>query len=101
MMCGFSGFVNFRKDISNQKHISTSFATNYLNMAGLKIYSTQNSEIQNQMEKEFAKGKYILKSSTDENTTSQAAMVIINHTNGNVVRMCRWSWRKNKGSSFK
>lgn len=71
--------------ISKEKHISTSFSKNYLNMAGAKIYSTQNSSIQNQMENEFEKGKYILKSSNDTNATSQAAMVIIDHTNGNVV----------------
>lgn len=71
--------------ISSQKHISTSFAKNYLNMAGAKIYSTQNTSIQNQMENEFEKGKYILKSSNDASATSQAAMVIIDHTNGNVV----------------
>lgn len=71
--------------LSNKKHISTKFATNYLNMAGLKIYSTQDSNIQDKMEKEFAKGKYILKSSNDVNTTSQAAMIIIDHTTGNVV----------------
>ena len=71
--------------ISKKKHISSKFATNYLNTAGLKIYSTQDSNIQNTMEKEFAKGKYILKSSNDSNATSQAAMVIIDHTTGNVV----------------
>ena len=71
--------------LSSQKHISNSFATNYLNMAGLKIHSTQNSNIQNTMEKEFSKGKYILKSSNDSSATSQAAMVIIDHTTGNVV----------------
>lgn len=71
--------------LSNRKNISTKFATNYLNMAGLKIYSTQDSSIQDTMEKEFAKGKYILKSSNDTNTTSQAAMVIIDHSTGNVV----------------
>ena len=71
--------------LSNKKNISTKFATNYLNMAGLKIYSTQDSSIQETMEKEFAKGKYILKSSNDANVTSQAAMVIIDHSTGNVV----------------
>ena len=71
--------------ISNKKHISKKFATNYLNMAGLKIYSTQDSSIQDTIEKEFAKGKYILKSSNDANATSQAAMVIIDHSSGNVI----------------
>ena len=71
--------------ISSKKHISKKFATNYLNMAGLKIYSTQDSNLQDIMEKEFSKGKYILKSANDANTTSQAAMVIIDHSTGNVV----------------
>ena len=81
-------------DISKQKNISKTFATNYLNMAGLNIYSTQNSKIQKQIEDEFEKSKYILKSNNNKEETSQAAMVIINHTNGNVVRMCRRTWRK-------
>lgn len=71
--------------LSKEKHISKSFATNYLNMGGLKIYSTQDSSIQNQMENEFKRGKYILKSTNDANATSQAAMVIIDHKTGNVV----------------
>lgn len=73
------------EDISNKKNISDKFATNYINMAGLKIYSTQNSNIQNEIEKEFLKDKYILKSSNDSTITSQAAMVIIDHSNGYVL----------------
>ena len=37
------------------------------------------------MEKEFEKNKYILKSKQEQGKTSQAAMIIINHTNGQVV----------------
>lgn len=82
-------------DISNKKNISKEFAENYLEMAGLKIYSTQNSNIQTAIEKEFSKSKYKLKSKNDSSITSQAAMVIIDHETGNVVRM-RWrNWRKN------
>ena len=72
-------------EISKCKNISTTFATNYLYMANLKIYSTQNSEIQKEIEKEMAKNKYILKSTDDENATSQAAFVIIDHKTGQVV----------------
>lgn len=72
-------------DISKRKNISKEFAENYINMAGLKIYSTQNSKIQNMIESEFKKEKYILKSKTDPSKTSQAAMVIIDHSTGNVV----------------
>ena len=71
--------------ISKKKHISETFATNYLNMANLKIYSTQNSNIQNNMEKDFSNNKYILKSSKNEEETSQAAMIIINQYNGQVL----------------
>lgn len=73
------------EDISKKKNISTNFAENYVEMAGLKIYSTQNSEIQSEIEKEFSKRKYILKSENDSSATSQAAMVIIDHKTGYVV----------------
>lgn len=71
-------------DISEKKKISESFATNYINMAGLKIYSTQDSKIQNEIEKEFSKSTYILKSQNDPSATSQAAMVIIDNKTGEV-----------------
>ena len=75
-------------DISKKEKISETFATNYLEMAGLKIYSTVNSKIQAQMETEVQKGKYLLKSAKTPDKTSQAAMVIIDHKTGYVVRMC-------------
>lgn len=72
------------KDISDKKHISKTFATNYINMAGLTIYSTQNSNIQGKMEKEFEKTKYQLKSQNG-GEHSQAAMVLIDHKTGQVL----------------
>lgn len=71
-------------DIANKKKITETFATNYINMAGLTIYSTQKTSIQNQMEKEFEKTKYQLASKTGGDP-SQAAMVIIDHKTGQVV----------------
>ncbi len=71
-------------DISNKKKISETFATNYIYMAGLKIYSTQDSKIQKEIEKEFSKSTYILKSQNDPSVTSQAAMVIIDNKTGEV-----------------
>ena len=71
-------------DIANKKKITKTFATNYINMAGLTIYSTQKTSIQNQMEKEFEKTKYQLASKTGGDS-SQAAMVIIDHKTGQVV----------------
>lgn len=72
------------EDIAKKFDISETFATNYINMAGLNIYSTQDSKVQKEIETEFKKKKYILnsKKTTD---TSQSAMVIINHKDGSVV----------------
>lgn len=72
-------------ELQDKKHISKEFATNYLYMGGLKIYGSQDTSIQEDMETEFEKGKYILKSKEEKDKTSQAAMVIINHENGQVV----------------
>ena len=71
-------------DVANKKKITKTFATNYVNMAGLTVYSTQKTSIQNQMEKEFEKTKYQLASKTGGDP-SQAAMVIIDHKTGQVV----------------
>lgn len=71
-------------DIANKKHITKEFAENYLEMAGLKIYSTQDSKVQIAIENEFEKSKYKLKSKNDSSITSQAAMVVIDHSTGSV-----------------
>lgn len=72
------------KDIQQKYHISETFATNYINMAGLTIYSTQNTDIQTKTENEFEKSKYSLASKNGGNS-SQAAMVIIDHKTGYVT----------------
>lgn len=72
------------EDISKSKRIDKKFAKNYIYMAGLKIYSTENSEIQNKLEEEYKKSKYAITSSGTGNR-SQSAMIIIDHTNGQVV----------------
>jgi len=73
------------EDIAEEKDISIDFATNYLKMAGLKIYSTQDATIQKSIEKEFRNSKYIVPSEKTPSATSQAAMVIIDHKTGYVV----------------
>lgn len=82
------------QEISDKKNISTNFATNYIEMSGLKIYSTQNSSIQTQIEKELSKSKYIIKSKKDPSITAQAAMVVLDHTNGQVVGCVGGSGKK-------
>lgn len=72
-------------DISKRKMISESFATNYLIMSGLKIQSTQDSSLQTTVDNEFKKSQYILQSKTDKDATSQAAMVILDHSTGKVL----------------
>lgn len=72
------------KDIMKKYNITETFATNYLEMAGLTIYSTENTKIQKETENEFNKSKYSLKSKIN-NDTSQAAMVIMDHKTGQVL----------------
>lgn len=72
------------EDLAEEKNISEEFAQNYLYTAGLTIHSTQNSDIQDEIEKEFLKSQYML-DSEDGESTSQAAMVIIDHKTGNVL----------------
>lgn len=72
------------KDISEKYNISETFATNYIYMAGLTIYSTQEPNIQDKTEAEFEKSKYSIASKNGGNS-SQAAMVIIDHKTGYVL----------------
>jgi len=86
-------------DLSAQKKISKTFATNYLYMANAKIQSTQNSRIQKEMENEFAKKQYALKSSSGEET-SQAAMVLIDHKTGQVLACVGGLGKKQEARGF-
>lgn len=74
-------------DLASNKYISHDFATNYFYMSGSSIYSTQNNDIQKIVENESKNKKYILKSSNGEDT-SQAAIVIIDHS----TRICYWMY---------
>ena len=71
-------------DISKKYKISKEFATNYLELSGATIYSTQDSNIQKEVETEFEKTKYQLSSKQGGNP-SQAAMVVMDHKTGYVV----------------
>lgn len=72
------------KDIANKYKISETFAINYLESSGVKIYSTQDSNIQKSVETELEKSKYSLPSKIG-NSSSQAAMVIMEHKTGYVL----------------
>ena len=77
--------------VAEEKEISKQLAENYVYSSGLTIYSTQNDEVQAALDEEFAKtSKYCIKSrkTKDEEgnfVTSQAAMVVIDHTTGQVL----------------
>lgn len=86
-------------DLSDKKHISQDFATNFFYMSGVSIYSTENTEIQSILENEAENKKYILKSSNGE-ATSQSAMVVIDHSTGYVVACTRRFRRKNRIKMF-
>ena len=77
-------------DLQKKKHMSASFATNYLYYSGLHIYCTQNSDIQKDLEDEFSKQKYMVRSSKNPDSTSQAAMIVIDHNTGEVKGCVRW-----------
>ena len=76
--------LEITEDIEDKYNISEEFATNYINMAGLTIHSTQDSSIQSETEKETEKSKYVLKSQTGGDS-SQAAMVVMDHKTGQVL----------------
>ena len=71
-------------DLAKKYNISDRFALNYLENAGATIYSTQDSNIQKEVETEFEKQKYML-SSKNSTQTSQAAMIVLDHKTGYVV----------------
>lgn len=72
------------EQIMEEKQISKDAATTYLYSSGLKIYSTQVSSIQNVMEEEMKKDKYVI-TSKKTGATTQAAMAVVEPSTGYVV----------------
>ena len=79
------------EDIMKEKDVSKDTAEFMVYNNGYKIYTTQDTAIQDRMEAEFVKDKYIRsgrkkkEDGTLLNNHTQAAMVIIDHTTGQVV----------------
>lgn len=86
-------------DIKEKYNITSNFATNYINMSGLEIVSTQNKKIQNQIETEMKKSKYSKKSKQGGNS-SQAAMVVIDHETGHILGCVGGLGEKDKARSL-
>ncbi len=94
------GLINeIISDFSNQKHISQDFATNYFYLSGSSIYSTQNSDIQKVVENECKNKKYVLKSSKNDDY-AQAAVVIMDQSNGYVIACSGGLGEKTKSRGF-
>lgn len=88
------------EEIAKKYNISKTFATNYINMAGLSIHSTQDSKVQEKTETEFEKSKYSRPSKNPGANSSQAAMVIIDHKTGYVVGCTGGLGKKTKARSL-
>lgn len=75
------------KDFMEEKGWSQDYATTYVYGGGLKIYSTQNTKVQEKIEKTYVDNAstYIRKSKKISGTTSQSAMVVIDNDTGYVV----------------
>jgi len=77
-----------KKDLMEKNNWNEEFADLQIKSKGYVIYSTEDTAIQTQMEEEFQNAKkYQISGKTDsgERVKSQAAMVIIDHTTGQVV----------------
>ena len=74
-----------------EKNMTEQMAKNYVYSSGLTIHSTVDLNIQNRLEEEYAKEKYIIKGreknndGTLLNEHSQSGMAIVDYKTGNVV----------------
>ncbi len=76
------------EDIMEQNNMDYDAAYNRVYNNGYKIYTTQDTEIQERMEEEYLKDKYIeaaTSKNAEEGAHTQSGMVIIDHSNGQVV----------------
>lgn len=72
-------------EVAKKNNLSIPLAKSYVYSGGFTIYTTQNTAMQNMMEEEFNNPQYIQASWNRAGETTQAAMVVIDHTTGFVV----------------
>ena len=80
-----AAIVQVATELAEQKDVNYDTAKDMIYNGGYKIYTTEDSDIQEIMEEEYLKDKYIKKSSKTEGEHTQSAMVIIDHKTGQVV----------------
>ena len=79
------------EQVMEEKNMTEQMAKNYVYSSGLTIHSTVDLNIQNRLEEEYAKEKYIIKGreknsdGTLLNEHSQSGMAIVDYKTGNVV----------------
>ena len=79
------------EQVMEEKNMTEQMAKNYVYSSGLTIHSTVDTNIQNRLEEEYAKEKYIIKGrernsdGTLLNEHSQSGMAIVDYKTGNVV----------------
>lgn len=79
------------EQVMEEKNISKTLAENYVYGSGLTIYSTEDASIQVKVEEEFSKTNYIIAGKDKDkngnllNEHTQAAIVIMDQANGQVV----------------
>lgn len=71
-------------ELVERKNMTPEYAKNRVYGGGYKIYTTEDASIQAKMSEVYRSGEYILTSSLSP-THSQSAMVMIDHTTGQVV----------------
>ena len=73
------------EEVAQRNNLSIPLAKSYVYSGGFTIYTTQKTSIQNILEQDFNDTRYMQPSLNREGETTQAAMVVIDHTNGFVV----------------
>ena len=73
------------EEVAEKNNLSIQMAKSYVYSGGFTIYTTQNTSVQNMMEEKFKNPEYMKPSKNREGETTQAAMVVIDHTTGYVI----------------
>ena len=80
-----AAIIQIINQLKEEKDLTYDAAKLYLYSGGFKIYTTQDTKIQNYMNEEAEKKKYSTKSRKDPSKTAQAAMVLLDHKTGYVL----------------
>ena len=86
--------------LMEEKDLSYDAAALYLYSGGFTIYTTQKSDIQEAMDSEAVKSKYLDKSKKNPGKTSQAGMVLLDHKTGYVLGVMGGLGEKNTTLGF-